>query len=411
MTRLFHAAYVIGRRDFVASVYSRSFLLFLLGPLIIIAMSAGFGSITQNVARENSRTVVAVIASPADQAAIKDARERLLNGFGAQAIPEFRYLAPSSDVRRQAGALLSRKDERVAAVLVGGLESPRLEGAVGADGPLHRQISLVIDEGRQKRTATRNGIAWKPVEIPVAKVTETAAVVAAARATTATVGQFVLFFLTVLLSGMLLSNLLEEKSNKIIEVLAAAVPVNAIFLGKVVSMLAISLTGIAVWCGAAIAGMLLLGSGGAPLPEPAVGWLLFAVFVVLYFSINYLLLGALFLGIGSQASSVREVQTLSMPITVCQMLIFALAITGAGSIDTPLGLAAAAFPFSSPLTMVAFSAKDSTLWPHLLALLWQGLWVWLVVRFGAALFRRNVLKSGPPLRLFGRRKQREATLQ
>ena len=59
-----------------------------------------------------------------------------------------------------------------------------------------------------------------------------------------------LFFLTILLSGMLLSQLIEEKSNKIIEVLAAAVPIDAIFLGKLFAMLAMSLLGIAVWTAA-----------------------------------------------------------------------------------------------------------------------------------------------------------------
>ena len=40
---------------------------------------------------------------------------------------------------------------------------------------------------------------------------------------------------------------------------------------------------------------------------------------------SYLLLGAIFLGIGAHASSAREVQTLSMPVTMAQVVIFALA--------------------------------------------------------------------------------------
>ena len=63
----------------------------------------------------------------------------------------------------------------------------------------------------------------------------------------------VLFLLTILLSGMLLSQLIDEKANKIIEILAAAVPVDAIFLGKLFAMLAMSLLGIAVWTGAGAA--------------------------------------------------------------------------------------------------------------------------------------------------------------
>ena len=42
---------------------------------------------------------------------------------------------------------------------------------------------------------------------------------------------------------MLLTQLIEEKSNKVIEVLAAAVPIESIFIGKLFAMLAIGLAG------------------------------------------------------------------------------------------------------------------------------------------------------------------------
>ena len=62
----------------------------------------------------------------------------------------------------------------------------------------------------------------------------------------------------------------------------------------------------------------------------------------------YLLLGAVFLGIGGQASTAREVQTLSMPVTMAQVVVFALAASAVGDADSSRGLAAAAFPLSSP---------------------------------------------------------------
>ena len=43
---------------------------------------------------------------------------------------------------------------------------------------------------------------------------------------------------------MVLSNLVEEKSNKIIEILAASIPMESVFLGKLVAMLAMALVGI-----------------------------------------------------------------------------------------------------------------------------------------------------------------------
>ena len=51
----------------------------------------------------------------------------------------------------------------------------------------------------------------------------------------------------VMLAGMVLSNLVEEKANKIIEILAAAIPMEALFLGKLFAMLGVSLVGIATW--------------------------------------------------------------------------------------------------------------------------------------------------------------------
>lgn len=394
MMGFFHAAYVIARRDFVATVWSRTFLFFLLGPLLVIGLSVVFGKMSGQLARQDVHATVAVVASEADFAALAAGRERLAPGFAARPLPTLVREPPGADPQRQVRTLLGNPDKRILAVMTGGLDTPVLTGAIGRGGPVQRQMSLIVDQARQQRALGAVGGASPPVVVAVVETDQSEGGLATSRALTARGGQVLLFMLTVLLAGMLLSNLLEEKSNKIIEVLAAALPIDAIFVGKLVSMLAISLVGIAVWVSGALVA-LALWSGQAPaLPEPAIGWPLFILLVLLYYSANYLLLGALFLGIGSQANSVREVQTLSMPVTVGQMLIFLLASFAVGAFNSPLGLGAAIFPFSSPLTMVARAAQTPELWPHALALAWQALWVWLTVALGARLFRRNVLKSG-----------------
>jgi ABC-2 type transport system permease protein len=113
---------------------------------------------------------------------------------------------------------------------------------------------------------------------------------------------------------------------------------------------------------------------------------------------NYLLLGAVFLTIGAQAATAREVQTMSMPVTFAQVLIFGFATTAVGAPDSPGAIAAAIFPLSSPMTMLARAAEQPEWWPHLAAILWQGVWVAVILRVGAQLFRKTVLKSGPRTR-------------
>src|SRR4029079_291328 len=213
-----------------------------------------------------------------------------------------------------------------------------------------------------------------------------------------------LFFLTILLSGMLLSQLIEEKSNKIIEVIAAAVPIDALFVGKLFAMLAASVVGIVVWVSAGALLIQLVKQGGvSTLPPPALGWPAFLFLGVVYFAMNYLLLGAAFLTIGAQASTVCEVQTISRPVTFGQVLIFGFASTAIGNPDSGSALAAAIFPLSSPMVMLARAAEQPDWWPHLLAIAWQALWVALILHFGARLFRKTVLKSGPRPR-WGQRK-------
>jgi ABC-2 type transport system permease protein len=216
-----------------------------------------------------------------------------------------------------------------------------------------------------------------------------------ARVLTAQAAQTLLLFLTMLLAGMVLSNLVEEKGNKIIEVLAAAIPMDAVFLGKLFAMLAVSLVGIGVWAAGGEIIHLLAGNALPTLPTPAVGWPLFIALGIVYFSMGYLLLGSVFLAVGSMASTVREVQTLSMPATMAQLLVFFVASYAIGRQGTPVEWGAIVFPFSSPFAMLARAAMHGQVWPHAVAVVWQGLCVLGFVRAGAYVFRRRVMQSGP----------------
>ena len=109
----------------------------------------------------------------------------------------------------------------------------------------------------------------------------------------------------------------------------------------------------------------------------------------------YLLMGSLFLSIGGMAATVREVQTLSMPVSMFQLMVFFFASYALTMPGTWVEWLSIAFPVSSPYAMLARAAKEPEIWPHLAALGWQILWVVVIVRAGAQLFRRTVMKSGP----------------
>jgi ABC-2 type transport system permease protein len=139
---------------------------------------------------------------------------------------------------------------------------------------------------------------------------------------------------------------------------------------------------------------------------------MFLALGLVYFATGYLLLASIFLGIGSLAATVREVQTLSLPVTMAQVLIFFLAASGMTNMGKPVEWIAMIFPLSSALAMIARAAQDGALWPHGLAIAWQALWVMIFVRIGAGVFRKRVMQSGPQgLRFWPKIRRRRTPVQ
>lgn len=387
MKELLRAAFVVARRDFTAIIFSKAFILFLIGPLLPLGIGVVAGGLGQRMATESLRPVVGITLSAKEAQALEVAQQRLKALF---------YRRPAIQLRRYPAGqnpdtLLARKGDRINVVLSGTLDRPLLTGRQGDIDRMQGDIALIASIAR-----AGNALPETPIKTRI--VADSSGAEQQGRLLTGRLAQILLFLLTMLLAGMVLSNMVEEKTNKIIEILAAAIPVDSIFLGKLMAMLAMSFVGIAVWTSATIAVYTTFVGISFPLPPPAVGWPMFLVLAALYFATAYTLLGSLFIGIGAQAATVRDVQTISMPITMTQVMFFFLASFNVDHMGEPMELLAVAFPFSSPFAMIARAAQSDALLPHLAALVWQWLWVALIIRIGVRLFRRNVLKSGSGIR-------------
>ncbi|MHA6332274.1 ABC transporter permease [Qipengyuania sp. CAU 1752] len=396
---LFAAAMVIARRDFVAVLFSRAFLFFLLGPLFPIVVGGLAGGIGSQVKQETANPELAVLLTPAESGRIARAHLALTDRIGG-ALPPLIILdePPGADP----SAILAEKRGNIAAIVSGSLAAPVLTGPPDQLARLEGRVALLA------ATALEDAPTRFP-EIAKQSVVTSGATERSGRIITAQAGQMLLFLLTMLLAGMVLSNLVEEKANKIIEVLAAAIPMDAVFFGKLFAMLGVSFVGIAVWGVVALGIVELANVDLDRLPEPAVGWLLFVTLGVAYFAMGYLLLGSLFLAIGGLATTVREVQTLSMPVTMLQLLVFFAASLAVADQGSTYEWAAVIIPFSSPFAMLARAAMQEGLVQHLVALVWQGVAVALFVKAGAMLFRKRVMQSGSGGRKAKRRLFRRRT--
>ncbi len=383
------AAFVIARRDFTAIIFSKSFFFFLLGPLFPLIIGLAAGGLGKQVNQDIDRPVIGVALNEGEAKKLSDARSALVKSLGSRTIPELVILpevAPDDpDIQRH----LDKAKQPLTAIVSGSLNKPRLTGAERDVKRWRGRIALLSE------TAISGS---SPIAVETDYVTATGSSKKRTQLATAQGGQIILVLLTMILAGMVLSNLVEEKTNKIIEILAAAIPMDAIFLGKLFAMLGMALVGIAVWSSLGAIALFFLIPDLPNLPAPAVGWPMFCVLLIFYFSMAYLLLGSLFLGIGAMATTVREVQTLSMPVTMGQLLVFFLAAMSVTKLGESIEWFAVIFPFSSPFAMIARAAQMDNLWQHGIAIAWQAIFTLIIIRFSVMLFKRNVMKSGQAAR-------------
>jgi ABC-2 type transport system permease protein len=392
---------VIARRDFRAIVLTPTFLLFLLAPLFMLGMGLVGGMGAAGLAESNrSSGRIVVMTDTANFASLKQADTRQREATG-------RFAAPTLELR-QADAtpddaaikrIFRESGSDTLAVMVGPLDYPRIWERE-ADSMPGRYLALLAEEALRDAASGANA----PRSFAQYRQLAVGGPSNAARQTIGFGAVFALFFLTLLLAGQTVSSLAEEKGNKVIEILAAAAPLEAVFLGKLVGFLGVALLFITFWVGlAGVAGLIAAGTmvgsatpaSGAALvishAAPATGWSFFLVVSFLYFVMAFLLLGAIFLGVGSQAGTVREIQMLSLPITIFQVGMFGLASAASSTPGSPLARFAEAFPFSSPFAMAARAATDEDRLVHLAGLGWQLLWVVLVIYLAARMFRSGVL--------------------
>jgi len=385
----------IARRDFVATVYTPIFLVFLLAPALMASFSAIGGMGAASVAasgRDKARIVAIVPPELARPMAEADKRLRAVFRQG-EAPAALATVKPNGDAAAQARQLFAAKDMDVSVVMFGPLTRPHIlhtsRYSRSAD-----YLGVVAAETLADRALGRN----RPEVQPVKMVTDAARQSRGGRNQSALFAVFGIFFLTLFLSGQVIGTMAEERNNKVIEVLAAAVPLESVFLGKLLGMFGVAVLFVGFW--GAIVGKLgsLLPAGAATAfadMAPAVGGGPFALLFAAYFAMAYLLLGAVFLGVGAQASTMREIQLLSLPVTIVQVAMFGLSAAAVAQPGSWLAIVAEVFPLSSPFAMAGHAANSPDLWPHALALAWQLLWVSLIVTLGARAFRRGVLQSGP----------------
>ena len=110
----------------------------------------------------------------------------------------------------------------------------------------------------------------------------------------------------------LLTSTVEEKSSRVIEIILSAVSPMELLAGKLLGQMAVSLLALGFYIALGMA--LLVSFALFSLFNP---WLL--VYLVIFFVIAYLVVGAMMLTVGAVVNDMREAQSMMMPIMLLIM--------------------------------------------------------------------------------------------
>jgi ABC-2 type transport system permease protein len=194
-------------------------------------------------------------------------------------------------------------------------------------------------------------------------------------------------------SGFLMNGIVEEKTNRIMEILITSVTPMQMLLGKIIGLGALGLTQLVVW---GAAGGLLIRFGQA---LPALKGLTFPsdlmVIFVVYFLLSYFLLASLMAGLGAIAGSEQESRQFSTIISLLFVIPFFFFETFISDPNGTVPVVLTLIPFTAPVTaLIRMGLGAVPAWQVIASLLILLVTTAVVVWASARVFRWALLLYG-----------------
>ncbi len=358
---------LIIKREFLTRVRKRTFIIStLLFPLLYLGLIFGMGYIGE---KSKSILKIAVI----DSSGLLD-QGRVERANAADASSQLKLITDS------ANAVISNFSDRgydgylvlpAGATVENGLDKLTLHTSrtLGSAAEVQMKLGSILNEikyeklgiDEAKRKALSSQLTIKPQNVNDEKANSGVA------STIGLVSGFLIYFILLIYGSQVMMGVMEEKTNRIAEVMVSSVKPFQLMLGKIVGIGLVAFTQFILW----IAFIFIIynatkatgGAEGSTINSMVGG--VQEVFTSLnlplligsfgfYFMGGFFFYSSLYAAIGSAVNEdMREAQSLSFPVTM--LVIFAIMLMTVAIKDptSPLAVWASIIPFTSPIVMMA----------------------------------------------------------
>ncbi|MFW0168936.1 ABC transporter permease [Rothia sp. P4278] len=196
-----------------------------------------------------------------------------------------------------------------------------------------------------------------------------------------------LFYMSTVLFGVAIANsVVEEKQNRIVEIIATAVPLRQVLAGKVVGNLILAILQVAAYAIVALIGLQVTGAAAEfGWILPSAGW--FAVFYIAGFTA----IATIWAAVGAMAARTEDIANLASPVT---MVLLAALFGGVYASGTILKIVSFVPVLSSIAMPRRLLTEEVALWEPLAALGLTLLAAALLTRLGARIYHSNIMRGG-----------------
>ena len=237
---------------------------------------------------------------------------------------------------------------------------------------------------------------------------------------------FIIYMFIIMYGAMVMQGVMEEKTNRIIEVIISSVRPFDLMMGKIIGIGFVGLTQVFLW--GILTTVLVSGSlfffGGNASPEDvmnaqmavqgvnnvaiesssmniqileiinSINFKMIGICFILYFIGGYLLYAALFAAIGSALEQQEDSQQFMTPIMILMIFSLYAGIYSMENPDGPLAFWCSMIPLTSPIVMMVRLPFDIPMWELLLSFTLLFTTAVFIVWFSAKIYRIGILMYG-----------------
>lgn len=219
---------------------------------------------------------------------------------------------------------------------------------------------------------------------------------------------FMLYMFLMIYGQMIMTSIIEEKNNRVLELVVSSVKASDLMMGKILGVTLVALTQMVIW-GVILMALVLFAVPSFLTPAVVQGFDSPATIMMLlqpghvatlitqltlFLMVGFLFYAAIYAAIGSAVDNIQDASQLQVITMVPIILGLVLATVAAASPTSTLSLVTSLIPFTSPMVMVARLSFDIPSWQAWVSLAVLALSFYFMVKIAGKIYRVGIFMYG-----------------